>query len=322
MKDDYLNNLQDYDTYIYTYVHHKDEFDLCRMEMRSFFGTDTTSNYMISDVKVDPSRSPFIEERLQVIFQAHHLSEIKDSLKEMQETATTFKVVCLNKMDIGETKKIPHPERRAIEREVGLCIDGEPDLDHPEIIFGLISIENNWYFGKYEKSISVWREHLHKPNSYSTALNTRVARAIANIAVPKPAGISVIDPCCGIGTVVIEALSMGIDIVGRDINPLVCIGARENIAYFGLEGTITKGPISEVNEHYDVAIIDLPYNLYTHITREQQYEIIQNARRIADKAVIVTVDTIDHLIEKSGFTISDRCVAKKHLFVRQILLCE
>lgn len=219
-------------------------------------------------------------------------------------------------------KKIPHPERRAIEREVGLCIDGEPDLDHPEIIFGLISIENNWYFGKYEKSISVWREHLHKPNSYSTALNTRVARAIANIAVPKPAGISVIDPCCGIGTVVIEALSMGIDIVGRDINPLVCIGARENIAYFGLEGTITKGPISEVNEHYDVAIIDLPYNLYTHITREQQYEIIQNARRIADKAVIVTVDTIDHLIEKSGFTISDRCVAKKHLFVRQILLCE
>lgn len=322
MKDDFLNNQHDQDTYIYTYVHHKDEFDLCRMEMRSFFGTDSTSNYIISNVEVDPSRSPFIEERLQVIYQARSLSDIKDIVKEMNETATTFKVICLNRMDIGETKKIPHPERRSIEREIGLCIDGEPDLDYPKMIFGLVSIDGYWYFGKYEKSISVWREHLHKPNSYSTALNTRVARAIANIAVPKPEGISVIDPCCGIGTVVIEALSMGIDIVGRDINPLVCIGARENIAYFNLEGTVTKGPISEVTAHYDVAIIDLPYNLYTHITREQQYEIIQHARRIANKAVIVTVDTIDHVIEETGFTITDRCVAKKHLFVRQILLCE
>ncbi|RKJ09581.1 RNA methyltransferase, partial [Butyricicoccus sp. 1XD8-22] len=157
--------------------------------------------------------------------------------------------------------------------------------------------------------------------SYSTALNTRMARAIANIAVPHPKGIRVIDPLCGIGTVLVEALSMGINIVGRDINPIVCDGSRENIAYFGLEGNVSKGPISEITEYYDVAIIDLPYNLATHISQEDQFDIIKHARRIADRVVIVTIENIDDKIQEEGFKIIDRCIARKHLFERQILLC-
>ena len=124
---------------------------------------------------------------------------------------------------------------------------------------------------------------------YSTALSTRDARAVANIAVPNPSGVRVIDPCCGIGTVLVEALSMGIDIVGRDINPLVVGGSRENIAYFGLEGVVTLGPISDVVENYDVAIIDMPYNLFTHITADEQLDIVKQARRFAKKVVIVTI---------------------------------
>lgn len=317
-----MNNLQTKIPYIYTYVHHKNEHDLCRMEMRSFFGFDTELNYLISPVEVDPSRSPFMEDRLQVLYEASTFTELKEMIKDLKINASTFKVHCLNRMDLGETKKIPHGERRRLERELGLLIDGEPDLYNPEVVFGLVTINNRWYFGKHTLSVSVWREHVHKPNSYSTALNTRVSRAIANIAVPDINGIRAIDPCCGIGTVVVEALSMGIDIVGRDINPFVCVGARENIEYFHLEGTITKGPISEVSEHYDVCIIDLPYNLYTHITREEQFDIIKQARRIADKCVIVTIETIDDLLAEVGFKISDRCITKKHLFVRQILLCE
>ncbi|MCM3387024.1 RsmD family RNA methyltransferase [Ureibacillus chungkukjangi] len=317
-----MNNKQQKATYIYTYVHHKNEHDLCRMEMRSFFGFDTPLNFLISDVKVDPSRSPFIEERLEVMFEADGISDMKILIQDMKVSASTYKVYCFNRMDLGETKKIPHPERRQVERELGLVIDGEPDLDNPEVVFGLVLLNNRWYFGNYTKSNSVWHEHLHKPNSYSTALNTRVARAISNIAVPHVDGIRAIDPCCGIGTVVVEALSMGIDLIGRDINPTVCQGARENIAYFNLKGEITNGPISEVSEHYDVCIIDLPYNLYTHITREEQFDIIKQARRIADKCVIVTIETIDDLVEDVGFKIMDRCITKKHLFVREILLCE
>ncbi len=316
-----MRNEQHNDKYIYTYVHHVDEYDLCRMEMRAFFNLDSKSNFIISNVEVDPSRSPFIEDRLEVIYEENSIDKIKKLVKHLKVDATTYKVVCLNNFDIGETKKIPQPERRLIERELGLCIEGEPDLDHPEVVFGLILIDDKWYFGIHSKSESIWRKHLHKPHSYSTALSTRVARAVANVAVPQPQNIRAIDPCCGIGTVIIEALSMGITIEGRDMNPLVCKGSRENIAYFELEGKITLGPISEVEGHYDVAIIDLPYNLFTHSSREDQFDIIKHARRIADKVVIVTIETIDDLIADAGLVILDRCIAKKHRFLRQILLC-
>jgi len=317
-----LSNEQNNSKFIYTYVHHIDEYDLCRMEMRSFFSIDSQSNYIISNIKIDPSRSPFIQERLEVLYEGNSIENIKTLVKDLTVKETTYKVVCLNSMDIGEEKKIHLPERRLIEREVGLCMEGEPDLNEPEIVFGLILIDGIWYFGKHMKSESIWNKHLHKPHSYSTALSTRVARTVANIAVPQPQNIRAIDPCCGIGTVVIEALSMGINIEGRDINYHVCQGSRKNIAYFGLTGNITLGPISEVKEHYDVAIIDLPYNLFTHISAEDQFNIIKHARRIADKVVVVTIETIDDMIEDAGFIIKDRCVAKKQSFLRQILLCE
>ena len=308
--------------YIYTYVHHLDEYDLRRMEMRAFFGRDSESNYLTSNIEIEPSRSPFIEERLEVLYEAADFGALTEQIKQLPVQEGTYKVICLNKMDMGKTKKIEHQERRRIERDIGLAIDGEPDLDNPTRLFGIALLDDIWYFGHYKKSESVWRKHNHKPQQYSTALNTRMARAIANIAVPQIEGVRAIDPCCGIGTVLIEALSMGMDIEGRDINWHVCQGSRKNIAHFGLEGTVTRGPIAEATGHYDVAIIDLPYNLCTHASTDEQAEILRHARRIADKVVVVTIETIDDVVKEAGFEIVDRCVAKKQNFSRQILLCK
>ena len=75
--------------------------------------------------------------------------------------------------------------------------------------------------------------------------------------------------------------------------------------------TVDIGPIAEVVDDYDVAIIDMPYNLFTHITPEDQLDILKEARRFTKKVVVVTIETIDHMVEEAGFVISDRCVAKK-----------
>ena len=75
---------------------------------------------------------------------------------------------------------------------------------------------------------------------------------------------------------------MGINIVGRDINPLVVLGTRKT-SHISDEGTVTKGPIEEITENYDVAIIDMPYDLFTHATPEDQLSILSSARRIAKK---------------------------------------
>ncbi|MEK4713834.1 TRM11 family SAM-dependent methyltransferase [Sporosarcina sp. FSL K6-5500] len=309
--------------FIYTYTQHTDEHDLCMLEMRSFFGFDVTSTVLRSSIEIDPSRSAFMKERLDIMYEGDNLDEISRQVEKYDLGGSTFRVVSLNTTDLDTTKKIGHPERRKIEREIGLRVNGTPDLVNPPAnTFGIVLLDGKWYFGKHVESESVWFLHQKKPHMYSTALSTRVARAVANIAIPHPKGVRAIDPCCGIGTVLVEALSMGINIVGRDINPRVVLGSRKNIAHFELEGTVEIGPIAEVVDDYDVAIIDMPYNLFTHITPEEQLEILKEARRFTKKVIVVTIETIDHMVEEVGFVITDRCVAKKGHFHRQVLVCE
>ncbi|TFE00722.1 RNA methyltransferase [Jeotgalibacillus salarius] len=295
------------------------------MEMRALFGTHTQGKTLKTDVNIDPSRSPFIKERIEVLFEGNDLQDLYDQLHLINMQDDTFKVLFVKINDQTGPGKVEYDEKRQIERDTGMHITGELDLHEPDITFGLVPYEDRWYLGIYTKAEPVWLNHVKKPREYSTALGTRTARAIANIAVPDPAGKKAIDPCCGIGTVLVEALSMGINIDGRDINPLVVEGSRENIKYFGFTGNVTLGAIADVQDTYDATIIDLPYNLYTHATPEDQLAILKNARHFTRKLVLVTIENIDHMITQAGFTVKDRCIAKKgkaSAFSREILVCE
>lgn len=317
-----MNIISPKQEFIYTYAFTEDERSLCYMEMRAFFGTETKRNILKSSTKVDPSRSPFIKERIDVLYEADSITDLINQASHIELENSTFKVILVKINDLEGSEKFGHDSRRKIERDIGMEIKAEADFHNPDFIFGVITLGGRWYFGYYHKSEAIWLRHLNKPREYSTALSTRVARSVANIAVPNPNGINAIDPCCGIGTVLVEALSMGINIIGRDINPSVVYGAIENIAHFDLEGSVTKGPIEEVTDTYDVAIIDMPYNLFTHSTPDAQLSILKNARRIAKKVVVITIDPIDFMIKEANFIILDRCVAKKGLFVREVLVCE
>ncbi|MNC14269.1 hypothetical protein D3C75_620400 [compost metagenome] len=307
--------------YIYTYACSGDELDLCGMELRCLFGQAIPPGIFASSVNVEVSRSPFIKERMDVMYAGDSLPEIYKQTEQVEVDGKTFKVIFVKTNDLSPAEKIEYDERRVIEREIGLRIEGEADVNHPELVYGIVTLGGRWYFGTYHKNKATWFRQMKKPRSYSIALSTRVARAAVNMAVPQTAGVRAIDPCCGIGTVMVEALSMGIDIVGRDINPFIAAGARTNIAHFGFDSEVTLGDIADISEHYDAAIVDMPYNLYSSITPEEQFDILVNARRIADRVVIVAIEAMDEEIGKAGFEIIDRCVAKKGMFSRHLMLC-
>lgn len=307
--------------FIYTYGYRIEETELCQLEMRTFFGEHSDSGIVMSKVDVHPDRSPFMRERLEVLFEGDALEQIFEQVKGIELKDDTFKVIFIKMNDLAPEDKIEYDEQRSIEHEIGVYIDGEADVRHPDHVFGIITLGGRWYFGKYIKSKALWLTHMKKPRNYSIALSTRVARAVANIAVPEPAGVSAIDPCCGIGTVLVEALSMGINMVGRDSNHFVVQGTRENLDHFNFQTEVVCGPISEVTSHYDTAVVDMPYNHFSHTTPEAQLSLLQHTRRIADKAVIVTVGAIDEWIKESGFTIQDRCTTRKGNFIRQIIVC-
>lgn len=306
-------------SFLYNYALPDEERELCALEMRSFFGVDTDSSILESAIKIDPSRSPFLRGRMDVWFEGDKLEDLIEQVKQLELNGSTFKVMYVK---VSGPDKVNFKQRRRIEREVGLHIPGEPELNNPELVFALMNAGGRWVFGEYHSSEAVWLHHQQKPHSYSTSLSTRVARAVANIAVPDPTGVKAIDPCCGIGTVVVEALSMGIDMVASDVNPLILPGTRENIAHFGYTTEVKFRDIREVTGHYDVAVIDMPYNLCSVITPEEQLEMLQSTREFANKVVIVTIEPIDSIIEESGFKIADRCVVRKGTFEREIIVCE
>lgn len=310
--------------YLYVYTMGLEERSLCRLEQRMLFGQET-DNLIKSTRIIEPSRSPFIKGRLSILYSGDSIEEIVKQVSQIELDNKTFKVVYIKINDLPKNQKIEFEDQRAIEKEVGWNIIGEAEMRNPDVLFGIIPFQGRWYFGSYLDSESVWLHHAKKPQEYSTALSTRLARAVVNIAAPDPAGVSIIDPCCGIGTVLVEALSMGIAINGADRNPLAVKGARENIAHFNYRGEVVVQDIAEQEGHYDIAIVDMPYNLYSSATVEEQYTIIKHARRIADRVVILTIEDMDEMILKAGFTIVDRCVANKGLkalFSRQIIVCE
>lgn len=303
--------------HLYTYSWEPNEVSLCALERRALFGENPSTLIQESTRLIDPSRSPFIKERLTVITEGTSFEEFLGKVHQLA-TVDGFKVIYVQNPD---REKTGFKEVRRVEKEVGLQLKGEAELVNPTILFGVMETDSGWVFGEYARNEAVWLKHQSKPHSYSTSLNTRVARAVANIAAPDPEGVTMIDPCCGIGTVLVEALSMGMDIKGSDRNPLILDGVRENIAHFGLEGEVSLMDINDITDHYDVAIIDLPYNLCSVITDEEKLELLQSAKRIADKAVIVTLEDVDDAVRDAGLAIDDRCEVKKGRFVREVLVC-
>ena len=93
-----------------------------------------------------------------------------------------------------------------------------------------------------------------------------ITRAVVNIASIGKLETKVIDPCCGVGTTIVEGLSMGYDISGCEINTKIAEDANENLKYYNLETKVVNKDMHEIEEYYDASIIDIPYGLFSVIT--------------------------------------------------------
>jgi tRNA (guanine10-N2)-dimethyltransferase len=303
--------------YLYTTNYSKDEESLCRMEMKCLFTKTLDGKHLFSDVYVDPSRSPFIKKCISIMYTGETVQEIVDQIVVDKLTSIDYKVAYFNASD----ENIGFREGRSIEFQIGFNILGEAEMKEPKIIFGITKVDNKWIFGECEGNSSEWLLHNRKPFSYSNALKVNVSRALVNIAVGNNIECRVVDPCCGIGTVLIEAISMQINIKGYEMNSYIAKNAKSNLRYFGFDDIITIGDMHDIEQKFDVAIVDLPYGIFTKVTTGEQLAIMSTARRIADKMVIITFEDMEQQITSVGFHIDDRCTVSKGTFERHIFIC-
>ncbi|SFD48662.1 TRM11 family SAM-dependent methyltransferase [Clostridium uliginosum] len=304
--------------YFYSINYPVFEENLCKMEMKCLFNKIPNEKYLFSNCYVNPSRSPFIKDMISIIYEEDSLDKIVNKVIEDKLSYDDFKV-CYIKLENGD---VDYKERLRSIREIGLVVTGESEMHNPKVIIGVTKVDGRWILGKYERNNYQWHIHDKKPYSYSNSISLRVARALVNIAVKNNLDYKLIDPCCGVGTVVIEALSMNINVQGCEINNNIAENAKRNLEFFGYENVITNGDMNNIEGKYDVAIIDLPYGLFTPTTIKKQTDIIKTARKIANKLIIVTFENMDEHIIDAGFKIIDRCYVCKGKFKRYINICK
>ena len=284
-------------------------------------GQEETNKLLFSNTNVDPSLSPFIKNRFEIISSSEKYEELLKTIQEQNIHIDGFKAEYLV-LDGDETE---YTERLSKLKDVGFSIEGDPDYMNPVIIYSVCHYENVWYFGVLIKHNFDWQQHKQKPCSFSNSIGMNIAKTLVSIASKGDKTKHLLDACCGVGTVLLEACFSEISIEGCDINWKAVKHSRENLVHYNYTAEVHRSDIKDLDKKYDAAIIDLPYNMYSYSDDAITQNIIESTAKLADRIVIVSISDIESVLKQSGLKITDFCTVEKRgksQFTRSIWVCE
>ena len=123
-----------------------------------------------------------------------------------------------------------------IKMQTGEVAQGSPEkiMRRDMNYFLFADKDNNLSFGYLEESYDsaeAEKKDMEKPyRRESLAISPRLARILVNLSQVKKNGL-LLDPFCGIGVIVGEALLKGIDVIGVDIDKSATESAKKNIEW-------------------------------------------------------------------------------------------
>lgn len=276
---------------------------------------------LFSNTKVDPSISPFIKNRIEILIIEDDYSILIQKVKAANIQMEGFKVeyVILN----GDFRE--REERREKLKDIGYNITGEPNFVKPTITYSLSNHLNKWYFGVLTQHNMEWQKHKKKPCSFSNSIGMDIAKSLLSTASKGDKNNKILDACCGVGTIMLEACIAGFKIEGCDINPKRCEQTKNNLNHFNYSAKIHCLDVKDLSNYYNAAIIDLPYNLYSFSNNEIISGIITSTSKLTPRLVIVSTSDVAQFIKDTGFSITDSCTVEKRgksKFQRTIWVCE
>lgn len=292
--------------YIFNYPPYEKE--LCELEHQCLFHQKMETKYLITKKDIDFYRSVFIRSRVTIWKRDQCFDNLVTYLNENVLTYYDFKVVYLK----NEITHVSYKESIEKCKKIALPINGSVNMQEPKVMIVITKINDEWILGLQEIN-DRWNHHENKPYTYSSSLSLRLARTLVNIGIENDLSLNVVDPCCGIGTVVLEALSMGVKVKGYDISRDVSYQARLNLEHFDYDPlVIEKKDMHNINEYFDVCILDIPYGLYSKCTYEQQVELLRSATKFTKKLVLVSTKIMDDVLEKMNFRLMYQCKVGKN----------
>ena len=183
---------------------------------------------------------------------------------------------------------------QTLERELGAVLHSrfKIDLKNPALRLRVLLSENahaGMVLWEQLKPPIEGRKAAHRPFFSPISLGPKLARAMVNLS-GVPAGSSVLDPFCGTGGILIEAGSMGLRVLGSDVDSRMVEGCQKNLEHYGITGEVFKADIGEVapllgERAVDAIVTDLPYGRASGTGGENVAGIYERLFRTAESVI-------------------------------------
>jgi tRNA (guanine10-N2)-dimethyltransferase len=303
--------------YLYSLVYTAEEKDVAEAEAWALLGTECHGRkLLLADACVDVARTAHIGMCVRQMACADSFETLVGTVAGLAVYAEGFRILVSKR---GEAKR-SGPGSDEVARRLADAIQGRPYLSAPRVLFACVGDEEGWHFGRVEsQSDKRWVKHSAKPHSFSNSLPSRLARAMVNF-VAEP-GDTIVDPCCGAGTILIEAMSAGIAAVGLDANKQMASYARANLLHFGLPALVCAGDARHIVGRYDAVVTDLPYGWTSAPDAALHADILANLRRLAPRLSIVLGSDASAVITDAGWRIQRHATQPKGGLCRHIYVC-
>ncbi len=300
-------------TFVYTANFMPEEAEIAALELRCMANVKLCDGFARSVAACDISLSSYTRLCAEVLAEADNLDEIVDK--------TAVLGLALEDFAIDVIRRPPRPklEAQAVAKRLADVIAGSVNLSRPRVVCVLLAQQCHYVFGRVvSRARRDWHDAAERPINFSNSLPPRLSRALVNL-VAAP-GDTLIDPCCGAGTVLIEAARMGVHACGSDLNEAHLEMARRNLGYFGCAAPLRRADAREFEGRYDAAVLDLPYGHTSRADDRLYLDIISRVAEGVERLVVVTGDDKQYLWEQLGLTIKGVARVPATNIVRHVYL--
>lgn len=239
---------------------------------------------------------------------AYRLIELKSEARRSSGEAAREACKCAEKGGFRELKSRPpfrvrcyadgEPSgtRAAVERTVGAAAveaSGAPvNLNHPDVEYGVEIRDGHIFFGIIRKDEDEMPRY-RKQFQVRSSVKPHIAAAMLNLVGYQARPGTLLDPCCGSGTILLEAggLHPGTRLYGTDVDERCARGAQKNLSALSQAdpgSRIYEGDARHLEELFPSGSIDYlvtnpPFGIRTG-TRINFYwfyrELLQGAHRL------------------------------------------